>query len=103
MPTIEELDARLTALEELLNINQLQKEFHKVVIRYAVFSSDNTKVLSYNGFKPTNNTSFYSIKLFGSIGDAKKELENSQHFKNLKTSIKRLRVTYEYYDDEVLK
>jgi hypothetical protein len=99
MPTLEELDARLTALEELLKINQLQKEFHKVVIRYAVFSSDNVKVLSYNGFKPTNDTGFYNIKLFGTISDAKKELENSKNFKNLKTSIKRLRITYELLEE----
>lgn len=95
MPTIQELDDRLTFIEELLKVHQLKKEFYKTTIRYVILSEDNTKILSNNGFKLVNRNESYNIKLFANLTRAREAIEESEEYKNFKVRYKRVRVTYE--------
>ena len=99
MTKLEELEARVENLEKLFSgqedING--DEFFKTSIKYIVFTKDKKKVLSYGGFKNIESKNDYNINLFKSPSDVKDYIENHKVYRKCEITIKRIKVTYEFF------
>ena len=104
MPTIEELDARLTALEKLCNGITTPNDDIKLngfIIRYVVLSADNKRILTNTGFKSPDNIKDSTFKLFTSTSQAREYVSNHSVYHRLKTKIVRVKIVYEFLNDVI--
>ena len=99
MTTLEELEKRVKTLEAMFfdneDLNENGNTLFKTSIKYIVFSKDEKRVLSHNGFKAVNDNKGYTIKLFNSIADAKDYITGHRLYYKVEVKYKRVKVTYE--------
>ena len=98
MTKLEELEKRIEKLENLLADNESSNNLNTSVIRYMILSADETKVLSYAGFKSIEKSEHTTTRLFKYPSEAMKYLNRSNTYKNMKTKIKRVLITYDFMD-----
>ena len=99
MVTLEELEKRVKTLESMLfnneDLNENGNTLFKTSIKYIVFSKDEKRVLSHNGFKAVSDNKDYTIKLFNSKADAKEYITGHRLYYKVEVKYKRIKVTYE--------
>ena len=104
MLTLESLEKRVTALENLCNGITTPNDdinLNGFIIRYVVLSADNKRILTNTGFKSSNNIKDSTFKLFTTTSSAREYVSNHSVYHRIKTKIVRVKIVYEFLNDVV--